>query len=132
MTESEKPSVLQGKKILIVEDDPFLRDIISQRIGLHTDGLAWAGNSIEVFENLEKQTPDLVLLDIVLPGKSGFEILEQMKADVRWKDVQVIMLSNLGQKQDIDRAMSLGAKKFLVKVNITPAGIVKEIEEALS
>lgn len=116
------------KQILLVEDDVFLVDI-------YTTKLKEAGFQVEVAENgeialkkLEEEKPDVVLLDIVLPGLDGWEILRRMKANPKLKDVKVVILSNLSQKEEVEKGMSLGSVKYLVKANYTPSEVVEEIK----
>ena len=92
-------------------------------------------NAIEAkaaFEILERWKPDIILLDLILPGVDGFEILSRIKKDDRLKDIPVIVLSNLGQQEDIDRAMSLGAQDFMVKANFTLEEIIVRVRSILS
>ena len=73
----------------------------------------------------------LVLLDLVLPGIDGFEVLKQLKADPEISHIPVVILSNLGQKEDIDRGLNLGAKDYLIKAHLTPGEIVEKVKEIL-
>ncbi|KKU80544.1 MAG: response regulator receiver domain protein (CheY-like) [Parcubacteria group bacterium GW2011_GWA1_47_8] len=113
--------------ILVVEDDKFLRELLVRK--LLNEGFV-VENAIEArvaFEILEKKKPSIILLDLILPGVSGFEILARIKEDPKLADVPVIILSNLGQKEDVDRAMALGAKDFMVKANFTLDEIVTKV-----
>lgn len=113
--------------ILVVEDDKFLRELLVRK--LLNEGFA-VENAIEAraaFEILEKKKPSIILLDLILPGVSGFEILARIKEDPKLADIPVIILSNLGQKEDVDRAMALGAKDFMVKANFTLDEIVAKV-----
>ncbi|HDL75131.1 MAG TPA: response regulator, partial [bacterium] len=75
-----------------------------------------------------KVWPDVVLLDIVLPSMDGWEILKRIKEDKIFKDLKVIILSNLSQKEEIERGLKLGAIKYIIKAHHTPSEIVKEIK----
>ena len=115
------------KNILLVEDDPFLIDIYTTKfkecgflIKVASDG----GQAINIIK--EKNT-DLVLLDIVLPKYDGWDVLKSMQENDVVKNIKVVVLSNLGQKSDIDKAMSLGAAKYLIKAHYTPSEIVDEV-----
>lgn len=119
------------KQILLVEDDPFLIDIYSQK-------LEKAGFKIEVVKNgenalqvLQKRKPDLLVLDIVLPGIEGWEILRKIKKDPHLSDLKVMVLSNLGQKEEVEKGLKLGADKYLIKAHYTPSEVVKEIKKIL-
>ena len=116
-----------GWGVLVVEDDKFLRELFIRK--LFSDGFK-VENAIEAkaaFEILERWKPDIILLDLILPGIDGFEILSRLKKDDRFKEIPVIVLSNLGQQEDIDRAMSLGAKDFMVKANFTLDEIIARV-----
>ncbi len=121
----------EKKGVLVVEDDKFLRELFVGKLfssGLKVEN---AINAKEAFEILERWKPDLILLDLMLPDVNGFEILAQLKKDERFAAIPVIILSNLGEQKDIDRAMKLGAKEFMVKVNFDLEEIVTHIHEAL-
>ncbi|MCK5027291.1 MAG: response regulator, partial [Candidatus Pacebacteria bacterium] len=81
----------------------------------------------QAFDALKKKKPEIILLDLILPGVDGFEILTQIKADDNLKDIPVMVISNLGQKEDIDRAMELGAVDFLIKANYTLDEIISRV-----
>ncbi|MBI1984532.1 MAG: response regulator [Candidatus Wildermuthbacteria bacterium] len=116
-------------KILLVEDDPLLIDIYTTKFREVGYEVALADAGDKVAGELEKSRPDLVILDIVLPHQNGFEVLADLKKDPRWKDLKVIMLSNLGQKEDIEKALQLGAAMYLIKAHYTPSQIVQEIQK---
>lgn len=134
---NEKASTTQtpskkGQSILTVEDDKFLRKLLLQKFtdaGFTVEGVM---DAKETFAILEKWKPDMVLLDLILPDISGFEILATLKKDDRLKDIPVVILSNLGQKQDIDRAMNLGAEGFMVKASFTLDEIVESVRKVLA
>src|SRR3989344_5582976 len=115
------------KKILLIEDDPLLIDVYSTKLNQ-------SGFEVGVVENGEKalaaaveQKPDLVLLDIVLPHIDGWDILESLRSSEKAKGIQVVILSNLGQKEEIAKGLRLGAAKYLIKAHYTPSEIVQEI-----
>ena len=124
-------SKLNGKTILWVEDDAFLSEIITQKLNKRGCKYFFAKDSEQAFEVLKNNVPDVIILDILLPGKDGFEILAEIKKDAKLKDVPVIMLTNFNQQEKIDQAMPLGAVKFLVKAIYTLEEILAEIEKAL-
>jgi len=125
------PAKNKGQKVfvLVVEDDKFLRELLVRKLGGDGFDVENAVDSVAAFAIISKRKPSIVLLDIILPGIDGFEILTRIKADPNLKDIPVIMLSNLGQKEDIDRAISLGAKDFMVKANFTLDEIVAKIRD---
>lgn len=119
------------KKILLVEDDAFLMSLLARKLSSKGYGLLIAKDGSEALDVVAKGKPDTVLLDILLPTMDGFEVLAQLKSSPDTKHIQVIMLSNLGQQTDIDKALKLGASHFLVKANTSPDEIVTKIEEIL-
>lgn len=86
----------------------------------------------EAISYLSKPPPDLVLLDLMLPGKSGFEVLALIRKHPLWKTVPVIVLSNLGQTQDVEKAMKLGITDYIVKANTRISDVAARIEKFLT
>lgn len=124
-------SDLSGKKIMWVEDDKFLSDIIARKLSTHGCQLFHATEGEGALKMLEKERPDLVLLDILLSGIDGFEILRRIKSSDKTRQTPVILLSNLGQRDDIEKGKSLGAARFLVKATVTLDEIIEEIGAVL-
>jgi len=114
-------------KILVVEDDKFLRELISHKLKSEGYLVTEAIDGEQGVEKVKKEMPGLVLLDLILPGIDGFEVLAKMKADPELAKIPVIILSNLGQKDDIDKAMEMGATDYLIKAHKSPAEIVEKI-----
>lgn len=119
------------KQILLVEDDPLITEI-------YTTKLVECGFQIEVASDgesalriLKEKQFDLLVLDIVLPGLTGFELLRNIRNHEKLKSLQVLILSNLGQKSDIERAQALGVSKYLIKANFTPTEVIMEIKRLL-
>ena len=100
-------SKTKAKKVLIVEDDRFLRDLAVKKLQLAGYTVAIAVDGSQVLQQVAKEHPDLILLDIILPGVDGFEVLRRLKTDARLKHIPVVLLSNLGQKSDLERGLSL-------------------------
>jgi len=119
-------------KLLLVEDEPFLRDLLSMKFGSEDIELLHAQDGGEVVPMAEEGQPQVILLDLVLPSMSGFEILEQLKANDATKDIPVIILSNLGQDEDRERGMKLGAKAFLVKAHSSPSVIIAKVRAVVA
>ena len=118
-------------KILIIEDDKFLRDLLSQKLSREGFKVTAAVDGEEGFKSAVEDAPDLILLDLVLPGIDGFSILERIKKEAKLSSVPVLILSNLGQKEDVDRALALGAVDFMIKANFTPGEISERIKSIL-
>lgn len=118
-------------KILVVEDDQFLREMICRKLNKEEYEVVEAVDGEEGEKKVKEEKPDLVLLDLILPGIDGFEVLERVKKDENVKNIPVIILSNLGQKSEVERGLNLGAVDFLIKAHFTPAEIVKKIREII-
>ena len=119
------------KKILFIEDEQALQRTISE--ALHREGFevlnAIDGDSGARLASTEK--PDMILLDLILPRRSGFDVLKELKATEETKDIPVIVLTNLESPADVDRAIELGATTYLVKANYDLSDIVKKVKMAL-
>ncbi len=118
-----------NKKILIVEDEEALSSTLSLKLESAGFKTFVAVNGIDALEMIKNNKYDLVLLDLMLPGKDGFEVLQDLHND-NYGGL-VIVLSNLSQEEDIDRVLYLGAKKFLVKSKVQLSEIVDNIKELL-
>lgn len=119
------------KKILIVEDDKFLRELIAQKLLKENYDIAEAVDGERGIEAVKKEKPDLVLLDLILPGIDGFGVLAKIKEDPELAKIPIIILSNLGQKEDIERGLKLGADDYLIKAHFTPGEIIEKIKGVL-
>mgnify|MGYP001627149605 CR=1 FL=1 len=116
-------------KILIVEDDKFLRTLLEKKFKNENFEIATASDGEEALDKIVIEKPDLVLLDIILPKKSGFYVLEEMNKDVNLKNIPVFIISNLGQPEDIQRGKSLGVKAYFVKAGLSLDELVLKIKE---
>ncbi|OGG60472.1 hypothetical protein A2765_00025 [Candidatus Kaiserbacteria bacterium RIFCSPHIGHO2_01_FULL_56_24] len=123
---------LVGKKVMWVEDDVFLNDILAKKLTDEGCIPLNARDGEEALKVLEKETPEVLLLDLVLPGISGFDVLRKMKADERLKGIPVIVFSNLSQASDIEKARQIGAVKHLIKAQMDVSEVVAEIESVLA
>lgn len=122
----------QRTRILVIEDDRFLADILMNHLPqweLWDIDLAMAGE--EGLNKMRAAKPDLVLLDLVLPGMNGYEVLQRAKADRELADIPILIISNLGQKEEIDKGMSLGAEDFLIKANSNVDDIRDKVKKVL-
>jgi len=121
------------KKILLVEDDPFLIDIYTHKFkkeGFEMEVKKDGESALKYLRETDEK-PVVVLLDIVLPGEEGWEILKRIKQDENLKGLRVIILSNLGEKENIKKGLELGAEKYLIKSNFTPSQVVEEVKQIL-
>ena len=120
-----------AKTFLIIEDDKFLRELITQKLIKEGYETSEAIDGEEGIKKIKEEKPDLVLLDLILPGIDGFEVLSKMKEDLALAQIPVIILSNLGQKEDVERGLKLGAVDYLIKAHFTPGEIIEKIKNAL-
>lgn len=118
-------------KILIIEDEKLLREMYQKKFSQEGFDVFAASCEKQAFEVLEKTTPDLILLDILLPRGNGIEILERLKSSRLTKNIKVIAFSNLDDQRTKQRAQELGAEKYLIKTSYTPREIIKEIKQIL-
>lgn len=121
----------QKKKILIVEDDKFLIKAYEIKFKKAGFDIMMAGDG-EAGLLMAQKKPDLVVLDLMLPKLNGFEFLEAIKKDEKLKNIPVIVLSNLGQKADMDKVTALGAADYLVKTEYSLEEIIKKVEKHLN
>ncbi|MFA5355720.1 MAG: response regulator [Candidatus Paceibacterota bacterium] len=118
-------------KVLIVEDDKFLRELISQKLAKEGYEAVSAVDGEEGVRKIKEEKPDIVLLDLILPGIDGFEVLTKTKEDPLVNSIPVIILSNLGAKEDVEKGMKLGAADYLIKAHFTPSEIIEKIKSIL-
>jgi len=119
------------KKILVIEDDKFLRDLICQKLAREGYDVLEAVDGEKGVEDVKKEKPNLILLDLILPGIDGFEVLSRIKNDPLLSQIPVIILSNLGQKDDIEKGLKMGAVDYLIKAHFTPVEIIDKIRATL-
>lgn len=117
--------------ILIAEDDGLLREMYTLKLKNEGYDVVAVENGEECLAALAKQKPALVLLDVIMPKRDGFSVLEAMKQDADLKDLPVVLLTNLGQEHDIERGKKLGANDYLVKANLTPGQVVEKVKQIL-
>jgi len=120
------------KKILIIEDDPFLSEMYATKLtesGFEAEVAPDGKKGLAMVTDLK---PDLVLLDIVLPKMDGFEILKKIKDDDELKNIPVVLLTNLGQKSEVEKGLSLGADEYIIKAHFTPTAVVVKVKEILN
>jgi len=116
------------QKVLMMEEDRFLRKIYKNKLTAAGFEFIEATNGIEGLNKVISEKPDLVLLDIILPRKNGFDVLIDMKRNEEAKNIPVIILSNLGQESDVKKGLSLGAQEYLVKPEISLSDVVNKVK----
>ncbi len=117
--------------VLLVEDDTFLANIYKTKFEMENFKITVAENGELGLNEAKKKKPDIILLDILLPKMDGFSVLEKLKADENLKDVPVIMLTNLGQKDDVEKGFELGAADYLIKAHFKPSETVEKVRKVL-
>ncbi len=120
-----------SKKILIIEDDAFLRELLVRKLTEEDYEIIPAVDGEEGIKKVKEEKIDLVLLDLILPGIQGYEVLTKMKEDPNTSAIPVIIISNLGQKEEVEKGLELGAVDFLIKAHFTPDDIINKIKSAL-
>jgi DNA-binding response OmpR family regulator len=116
------------RTILLVEDDTFLAGMYVTKLELEGYRVVLASDGEQAVILAKKEIPNLMLLDIVLPKKSGFEVLKEVKAHAETKQIPVILLTNLGQKEDVQRGLKLGAIDYLIKAHFMPSEVVAKVK----
>ena len=120
-------------KVLLVEDDPFLSSLLKNRLQKEGIEINLAKDGEEALNSLKSAKPDLILLDLILPKKSGFEVMEEIRNDpqMQSQEVPIIIISNLGQPEDISRGEELGAIEYFVKAKTSIDELVNKIKDFL-
>ncbi len=120
------------KKIVVAEDDQFLSN--AYRVKLTKEGfeVKMVVDGEELLAALKETKPDLIILDLLMPKKDGFEALREIKEDPNLKNIPVIIASNLGQTNDIDLGLKLGANDYIIKSDLSLEELVKKIKGLLA
>jgi len=119
------------KKILVIEDDDFFRGLIAKKLLFEEFDVYMASNGEEGISKIKETKPNLVLLDMLLPSMDGFEVLAKIKEDPSTAATAVIIASNLVEKEDVDRALKMGATDYLIKSQYTPEMIIEKVKKAM-
>ena len=119
---------MDKKKILIVEDDNFVAEVYLAKLSEMGYETALAQNGEEGLAELKKGKVDLILLDILMPIMNGIEMLEEVKKNEEWKNIPVILLTNIGEKESIQKVREMGVKNYLIKSHFTPAEVIEKVE----
>jgi len=120
------------KKVFIVDDDEFLLDMYAVKFRESGFEIEIASSGTDALKKIkEGWIPDVILLDLVMPGMDGFEFLKNVKNEKLIPQAVIIILTNLGQKEDVERGMSLGVKDYIIKANHTPSEVVSKVKMAL-
>src|SRR4051812_32923687 len=120
---SDQPS--NGRKVFLVEDDKFMSDLLVKEFSSKGYDITHVANGEEVFTILGQYVPDIFVLDVLLPGISGFDVLKKIKDNPVWKDIPAIFLSNMQSKEDLERSKALGATAYFIKALVTPRMVIE-------
>ncbi len=120
-----------AKKILVVEDETTLQRTMTEYLISEGFDVFSAMDGQEGIDLAKSELPDLIMLDIILPKKDGYVVLEEIKADEKTKNIPIILLTNLEGAEDVQKAFEKGATTYLVKANYKLEDIVKKIKEIL-
>jgi len=120
-----------NKKILVIEDDKFLRKVYESKLPKEGYLVISAGDGEAGLAAMKKELPDLVLLDLIMPKMTGFDVLVEVKKDPKLAKIPILVLSNLGQDEDNARAKALGARDFMIKSNFSIKEVVEKIKAYL-
>ena len=120
-----------SSRILVGEDDVFLSKVYMAKLTKEGYQVEHAINGEKVLEAARKKKPDLILLDLMMPVKDGFETLKELKADAALKDIKVMILSNLSQEEDKKRVMDMGAAEYVVKADVSFSEVTKLVKKHL-
>ena len=118
----------EAKKIMIVEDDRFLSFLMKARLEKEGFVVLQVFDGEEAIELLKQETPNLVILDLIMPKVTGFEVLKSISVTPQFANVPVVIVSNLAQDSDIEKAKELGAKEYFVKVKVSIDDLVQRIK----
>jgi len=121
-----------AKKILIVEDDVFIRDIYQVKFSQEGFDVTVAEDGVKAVEILETLVPDIILLDIIMPYMNGMEVLKKIKSNGSLKNIPIIMLTNISEKEKVNEGMEYGVKDYLIKSHFTPSEVVHKVNTLLN
>jgi DNA-binding response OmpR family regulator len=117
--------------VLIVEDDLSILNLYKTKLSSSGYNVATAENGALGLESVEKSTPDIILLDVMMPVMNGFEMLKKLRSDKKYQDIPVIILSNYGEVDQMTEGFTTGATDYLIKAEHTPADVVEIVESTL-
>lgn len=119
-------------KILIIEDDSFISDMYKIKLESESFEVVVAADGVQGLEAAGKEHPDLILLDVVMPKMDGFTVLQNLKEKPEVQNIPVIMLTNLGQKDSVEKGLKLGAEDYIIKAHFTPLEVVEKVKTFLN
>ena len=120
-----------AKKILIVEDEEIMYSLLERKLRAEGYDVTVAKDGEEGLLKMHEEKPDLILLDIIMPKKGGFEVMEEMQKEKELRDIPVIVISNSGQPVELDKAQQLGAKDWLIKTEFDPQEVIEKVKRQI-
>ncbi|NTW27203.1 MAG: response regulator [Candidatus Moranbacteria bacterium] len=120
------------RKILIVEDDLFIRDIYQVKFSQEGFDVTIAEDGARAMKILEQLIPDIILLDIMMPYMNGMEVLRKIKSDEKLKNIPIIMLTNISEKEKVGETAEYGVGAYLIKSQFTPSEVVHKVNALLN
>ena len=120
-----------AKKILLIEDEEIIYELLQRKLGQQGYEVDVAKDGEEGMDKVRAAKPDLVLLDIVMPKKGGFEVMEELQKDENLNDIPVIVISNSGQPVELDKAKALGARDWLIKTEFDPQEVIEKVKKQI-
>jgi len=119
-------------KILLIEDEEIMIELLQKKLVQSGYEVVVTRNGLEGLDAMEKEKPDLILLDIIMPKMNGFDVLERKNEDKSLRDIPVIIISNSGQPVEIDRAREMGAKDWLIKTEFDPQEVLEKVKKQIN
>ena len=119
------------KKILLIEDENLIVDLLRRKLTLEGYEVSVARDGEEGVKSMRESKPDLILLDIIMPKKGGFEVMTEMQKDKELRKISVIVISNSGQPVELDRAQKLGARDWLIKTEFNPQEVIEKVKKQI-
>lgn len=117
--------------VALIEDDPLIAEMYTTKFTKEGFAIQHAADGAAGLELVKKLQPDIILLDIIMPKMDGFQVLQQLRATADFKHTPVVMLTNLGQEEDVQKGREFGATDYFIKTNFTPAAIVDKVRALL-
>lgn len=118
-------------KILLVEDDPMIINLYKIKFSLSGMNVLTANDGLAALELVKKELPDVLLLDVLIPGKSGLEIMKELKSDPVFSKIKIVALTNLDDENTKKQVADLGVEKYIVKANFTPQQVVDTVKDLI-
>ncbi len=119
------------KKVLVIEDDAFLLSVYQAKMQQVQLDFRIAKDGEQAFSLLNEFQPDLIVLDLMIPKESGFDVLKKLKSEPKWQNIPVLVVSNLSQDEEKEKAKKLGAVDFFVKSEVNMQEIIQRVEQLL-